>query len=421
MHTTTVLSLSWREGGPQLLASCTTPPKERPALLSRLAAELHAQEVVYLATCNRVEVAYRSHTPLPTDEARRAVLAALAPNVDTQPRAWRAWANEGAIEHLFLVAAGLASAKVGETEIAGQLRISLALSRDLGLCGGPLGDFIDEALRCAGRIRNETTLYEGRTSLAEIALDRLRLHRSESDEPYRVAILGRSAMTERCARSLAAEGCQLHWINRTPANLHPIADELGATVHPLSEFRDQPVPVDAVLSATGATDPILNPDALARLALAGTTLIIDLSISPDISSTDAAQANIEHLGLEAILHEADRTRTEKSAAAAEARLLVDEALLQLSTRHSARSAGQAASRLHERFRSDASRAADEALEREFKHLPPDDADRLRRFADLLARRLAHDPAKGLRRLAAVHGPTAADHFLDDATTKDVSK
>ena len=50
----------------------------------------------------------------------------------------------------------------------------------------------------------------------------------------------------------------------------------------------------------------------------------------EISSTDAAQANTEHLGLEAILLEADRTRTEKSAAAAEARLLVDEALLQLS-------------------------------------------------------------------------------------------
>lgn len=416
MDTTSVLSLSWRTGGPELLASCTAAPEDRPAILARLATELQAQEVLYLVTCNRVEVAYRSNTPITTDAARRAVLSVLSPATTITPRAWRAWCAEGAVEHFFLVAAGLASARIGETEIAGQLRDSLALSRDLGLCGGALGDFLDEALRTARRIRQETTLSEGRTSLAEIALDRLRLHRATCASPYCVALIGRSAMTERCARSLAKAGTELHWINRTLEHIQPLARELSAQSHTLAAFQAEPLSAHAILTATGAAEPILSPATLSRLAESGTSLIVDLSVAPDVRAADAAAAGISHLGLEEILETADRTRTDKSDAAADARLLVDEALLQLSTRHRARSAGQAASRLHERFRAGAALASADALQREFKHLPPADAERLRRFADLLARRLAHDPAKGLRRLAANHGPRAADHFLDAAST-----
>jgi glutamyl-tRNA reductase len=418
MQATSVLSLSWREGGPELLALCTATVEERPALLSRLASELDAEEVLYLVTCNRVEIAYRSSTPLSADEARRAILAAVQPESPIEPRAWRAWTGEGAVEHLFLVAAGLASAKVGETEIAGQLRDSLALSRDLGLSGGPLADFVDEALRTSRRIRQETSLSEGRTSLAEIALDRLREHQEATSGPFKVALIGRSAMTQRCARSLFTDGAELHWANRTPDNLQPHADEVHATVHSLESFQADPPQVHAIVTATGATQPIFDAGALARLANAGAGLIVDLSVSPDICSSEAATAGMSHLCLQEILERADQTKSEKGAAAADARVLVDEALELLSSRHRARSAGQAASKLHERFRHDAALATEDALKKEFKHLPDDDAEKLRRFSDLLARRLAHNPAKGLRRLAADHGPKAADNFLEGSNPKE---
>jgi len=418
MQATSVLSLSWREGGPELLAQCTAAIEDRPALLSRLASELGAEEVLYLVTCNRVEIAFRSQTPLSADEARRAILAAIQPDTPIEPRAWRAWTGEGAVEHLFLVAAGLASAKVGETEIAGQLRDALALSRDLGLSGGPLADFVDEALRTSRRIRQETALSEGKTSLAEIALDRLREHQKTQTGPYKVALIGRSAMTQRCARSLFTDGAELHWANRTPDNLQPHADEVHAVVHSLQDFQEQPPAVDAIVTATGSTEPILDAGALARLAACGAKLAVDLSVSPDIKGEDASEAGIDHLCLQDILERADQTKSEKSAAAADARVLVDEALEMLSTRHRARSAGQAASKLHEHFRQDAALATDDALKRDFKHLGEEDAEKLRRFADLLARRLAHNPAKGLRRLAADHGPTAAENFLEGSKPKE---
>jgi glutamyl-tRNA reductase len=383
-----------------------------------LATELHAEEVLYLVTCNRVEVAFRTQAPLGADDARRAILSAIQPEIPIEPRAWRAWTGEGAVEHLFLVAAGLASAKVGETEIAGQLRDALSLSRDLGLSGGPLADFVDEALRTARRIRQETALSEGRTSLAEIALDRLREHQKTKPGPFRVALIGRSAMTQRCARSLYTDGAELHWANRTPDNLQPHADEVRATVHSLQDFQASPPEVDAIVTATGSNEPILDKASLERLSGVGAKLVVDLSVSPDVKSAEASAAGMDHLCLQDILERADQTKSEKGAAAADARVLVDEALEILSSRYRARSAGRAASKLHERFCHDASLATDDALKRDFKHLGDDDAEKLRRFADLLARRLAHNPAKGLRRLAADYGPSAAENFLDGSKPKE---
>lgn len=412
MEATTVLSLSWRAGGPELLSRCTVPHEERPEVLRRLARDLNAKEVVYIGTCNRVEVAYRSSTELSIDSARSVLLRTLDPQGEVEKNAWRAWQGEGAIEHLLLVACGLASANIGETEISGQLRESIQLSRELGLGGGPLDTFIEEALRCAKRVRRDTSLAEGRTSLAEIALDRLALHRSALEAPYRVALLGRSAMTERVARSLNGTGAAVRWINRSPERLVALAEEYGATVHSLESYLASPVEADVLVCATGATEPLLGPAELERAKAAGASLIIDLSVSPDVREQDAIECGIDHLGLAQILKLADKTRSGKELAAADARILVDEALDQLTTRSRAREANKAASRLHERFRAEASSTAHEALGRELKHLNEEDAERIRRFADLLARRLAHHPAKGLKRLAASHGREAAENFLD---------
>ena len=86
-------------------------------------------------------------------------------------RRLRAWHGEGAAEHLFLTAAGLDSACVGEIEILGQVRHAQERSLELGLCGPTLGLVFEEALRIAGRVHGGTKLAEGRVSLAEIAVE----------------------------------------------------------------------------------------------------------------------------------------------------------------------------------------------------------------------------------------------------------
>ncbi len=67
MHRIGVVGISWRHGTADTIASFTIAKGERAECVPRLAAVIGVPELVYLATCNRVEVVFSSdgHTPLP--------------------------------------------------------------------------------------------------------------------------------------------------------------------------------------------------------------------------------------------------------------------------------------------------------------------------------------------------------------------
>ncbi len=107
--------------------------------MARLAAELGVAELVYLATCNRVEVLYRERDGRRACDRRRDVFRVLVgrePQPGEAEHQLRGWHGEGAVEHLFVVAAGLDSAQLGEREIQGQLRDALNTARAAGTAGG---------------------------------------------------------------------------------------------------------------------------------------------------------------------------------------------------------------------------------------------------------------------------------------------
>jgi hypothetical protein len=213
-----ILGLSWRHVAPEQLASWTLPPPERAARLPRLARELGVHELVYIATCNRVEVAFVAEPGEPLAAYRPRLWRALR-GVEPAPgeaeRGLRAWGGEGAVEHLFLVAAGLDSARVGETEISAQVREAHDLARALGLAGPRLTRVFDEALRIARRVHALTAVGAGRVSLAELAIAAIRGARGDGRLP--VALLGVSPMTERAGCELASAGVPLLVVNRTLA------------------------------------------------------------------------------------------------------------------------------------------------------------------------------------------------------------
>ena len=79
---------------------------------------------MYLATCNRVEVAFAMPEGHAAHDLRAEVFRALrgrTPAAGEARSALRTWIGEAAVEHLFLMACGLDSAQAGEREIAAQL------------------------------------------------------------------------------------------------------------------------------------------------------------------------------------------------------------------------------------------------------------------------------------------------------------
>src|SRR6059058_2330860 len=204
MHQIGVVGLSYRHAGVDQVARSAVPRTEVPARLPALRTLLKAAEILYVGTCNRVEVVYATDDGTAAGDSREDVFRILTGR-DPQP-------GEAAVEHLLLLACGLDSAQLGEHEIAAQLRGAWEDSRAARTCGPLLDRLMGEALGMARRVRRLSAGLRS-PSLGDLAADRVLQHLG--GRLARVALLGVSPMTRRCAAVLHEARIPLLIVNRT--------------------------------------------------------------------------------------------------------------------------------------------------------------------------------------------------------------
>lgn len=412
-----VVGISWRQDGSAGLERFALPEDTLADALRDFAQRAGLAELAYLATCNRVELIFSRTSDSPGRDLRPLIYELLtgspaAPG-DAE-RTLKAWQGEGACEHLFLVAAGLDSAAVGETEIAGQVRRCHELALDSGLSGPRLELLFEEALKIAAVVRGETGLGTGRISLAEIAVAHIRERLERT--PGKVALIGVSPMTERVAQSLAKLKIPLIFVNRTADKAAARAAAYAAEHLSLAEFGHEPPAVEAVLSSTGAGQAVLGSSVLERLAARTPSgqapLLIDMAIPADIDPEACRKLDIDRIGMDQITRVAERSRETRLLEAAQARELVDEALLRLHDRFAERVYGPLFGALQHRYRQTAQEGVQRLLKKELKGLGAKEREAIETWCEVLARRFAHIPCLGLRGLLH-HGPDGSlDAFLD---------
>lgn len=398
-----LVGVSWRQNGSEGLAEFALSQENVAGRLQEFARRLQLSELAYLATCNRVEIIFARSEHTPVLDLRRDAFQLLTGRAAAQgeaERRLRAWQGEGAAEHLFLTTAGLDSACVGETEIVGQVRYCQERSLELGLCGPSLGLVFEEALRIAGRVRGGTKLAEGRVSLAEIAVQLLRERIART--PGRIALVGVSPMTERAAVSLAQAGLEFTVVNRSADKAAALAAKHGAEHLSLESFRREPPAIEALLSATGAGEPLFDHAALERLAAHTPSgqppLVIDMAVPGDFDAAQCERLAIPRVGMDEIVRHAEQNRAARLMEAAPAREQVDKALDDLQDRFTERYYGPLFGTLQQRYRRTAQEGVKRLLKKDLKGLGEAERAAIETWAEVLARRFAHIPCLGLRGL-----------------------
>lgn len=408
-----LLGISWRHATMEIIGRYALPLESRSEALRALARVLEVDELLVISTCNRAEWLYAGGARLSAPERRRRLVAQLRGEgaVASEGRLVRAWDGEGAVEHLFLVAAGLDSARIGESEIAGQLRGAAEECERAGLLGPTLKALVDDALRVARQVRPVTEGRIGRASLADVAVDAMRARRDLRTRG--VALVGISPMTERCAVLLRRDGVPLSIVNRTPERAHALAARVGAEVRSLAEFTAAPGSPAAVVLATSAREPVLPTSTLEALAAGrdAAPLLVDFGASPNVDHATARALGCETLTMDAITRRAELGRERSREDLAEARAMVDAALDERRRRAWEAAVDPAIVALRARMETRARDEVNRVLGDELSTLEPAERSALRAWAAGLARRLAHVPSRGLRDLASQMGPEAAAAFL----------
>jgi glutamyl-tRNA reductase len=270
--------------------SAPVPVLERLALdddgVHKLVADVldspHVSEAAVVSTCNRVEVYAEVDRFHGSVEDLSAMLASRAGEATAEvvPHLYVHF-DEGAVAHLFAVAAGLDSMVVGESQILGQVREALRRGQDAGSVGTALNVLFQQALRVGKRAHAETDIDRAGQSLLTVALDRIARDGPGDLTGRRVLVVGAGSMAGLAVATTTRRGAaEVVVANRTPDKAQRLAATTGGRGVDLSVVPAEIAAADLVISCTGATGMVLGTDAFAGR---GSRLeVLDLALPHDV-------------------------------------------------------------------------------------------------------------------------------------------
>lgn len=292
-----VTGLNHKTAPISLLEKLAVAEDRQPKALHQLSTFEHVLESAILSTCNRIEV-YATVTKFHAgSQDLRNFFSEFChlPPEEFSDHLYT-FHEDGAVRHLFRVAAGVDSMVVGESEILGQVRRAFFLAQDEGMVGRILGHAFRQALRVGKRARSETDIARNPVSISSAAVDLAR--RAFDDHSLagrKVAIVGAGKMGRLAMRSLARAGARdVVIVNRTEERARFLAQEFGADTRQFDRLEATLGEADIVISSTTATKSIIDArlvhSALEQRPAGEPLLIIDIAVprdvAPDVADLD---------------------------------------------------------------------------------------------------------------------------------------
>jgi glutamyl-tRNA reductase len=413
--TALVVGISHRSAPIALLEQLVVDADGATKLIEDVLAIPHVSEATVVATCNRLEIyaaVDRFHGSV--EDISSLLLAPAEGSVEALIPHLYVHYDDGAVSHLFRVAAGLDSMAVGEAQILGQTRDALRLGQEHGSVGPALNTLFQQALRVGKRAHAETGIDRAAPTLVSAALDRA----AGDLSGRRVAVVGAGAMAALSVATVVRRGAgEVVVVNRTPERAERLAREYAVRWAPLSAVAEEVAAADVVVACAGASGVLVGRDAVA--AAAGPIALVDLALPHDVDPSVVDLPGVTLVTL-ADLGEVLRTSEAGSEVEAVRTIVTDEVEAFVSAR---RQAGLTPTVVA--LRSMATGVVDSEIERLERRLPDlDEATRaelvhtLRRVTD----KLVHQPtirAKELGDRDAVSYATAlAELFALDPEAVD---
>jgi len=250
---------------------------ERAAALARALAN-EGREAVVLATCTRTEI-YLTGTDAAETGLRAACALAEVGGCAVDPETVAVRSNEAAACHLFRVAAGLESIVLGDTHVAAQVRQAHTAAKDAGATGPLLDRLFESASGASKRVRSQTAVSSGATSIPALAVATAACIAAPLAE-RRVLIVGAGRMARVAALSAWSRGCHdIAVVNRTPARANELADRVGGRAAPLDRLAAELAAANVVITATRSHGFVVTEE---HLEAGRPIAIFDLALPRDV-------------------------------------------------------------------------------------------------------------------------------------------
>jgi glutamyl-tRNA reductase len=304
-------------------------PQQAAEALQRWQRQFPHTEAVLLSTCNRTEL-YTAAIEAPPSHHEVAEFLASFHNIPL-PEVFDEMfeqSGEGAVRHLFSVAASLDSMVVGEGQIIAQVKQAYELACAHRSTGPTTHDVFQAALRVAKRVSTETTIHQRRISVASVAVADFARQIFERFDNKEVLVIGAGETAEETLRYLVDEGAKhVTIVNRSFDRAAELAGRWSAKARRWEDLVTLLAAADLVVSTTGATEPIVTLDTFRRIEsqrFQRTLCILDLAVPRDFDPAIGDSIGVYLYSIDDLQRTCEANRRERQREWPAAERIIDE-------------------------------------------------------------------------------------------------
>ena len=253
--------------------------KENQTALLTAAKEKGIPSIFIISTCNRTEIFGFASRPCLLIELLCAFSEGSVNEFNTICNIHK---DQEAISHLFRIGTGLESQILGDYEIVGQLRHAFKLAKSLNTTNAYSERLINSVLQASKRVKNETKLSSGTTSVSYAAVQYI-IQNLPDYNSKNILVFGLGKMGKHTCKNLAeyTQNKQVCLINRTEEKAIQFLKEHASIRRAVIEnLSDEVSKADVLIVSTGSDKPTITKQHISNTK---EILILDLSMPENVA------------------------------------------------------------------------------------------------------------------------------------------
>ncbi|MCM4162062.1 MULTISPECIES: glutamyl-tRNA reductase [unclassified Arenibacter] len=230
--------------------------------------------------------------------------------------------NNDAINHLFRMGTGLDSQILGDFEIISQLRQSFNRSKKQQIANPFLERLCNSVIQASKRIKNETNISSGATSVAFASVQYI-INNIPDISEKNILLFGTGKIGRNTCENLIKHTKNSHitLINRTKDKAEQIAGKFNLIVKNYGDLQTEIRNTDVLIVATGAQSPTISKELIYTKK---PLLILDLSIPKNVSDNVTDLENVTVIHLDHLSQMTDDTLEKRKESIPRAEAIIEE-------------------------------------------------------------------------------------------------
>lgn len=272
-----------------------------------------------ISTCNRTELYGFAQHPF---QLIKLLCDQTPGNVEEFQEVAYVYKNHDAISHMFKVGTGLDSQILGDFEIISQIKQGFYRSKKQDMANPFIERLCNAVIQASKRIKNETELSSGATSVAFASVKYI-LNTIQNISEKNILLFGTGKIGRNTCENLIKHSNNSHitLINRTREKAEAIAGKFDLTVKDYGDLQTEIRKADILVVATGAQLPTISK---ALIYPKKPLLILDLSVPKNVSDDVLELENVSLVHLDQLSQITDDTLTKRKEFVPKAEAIIEQ-------------------------------------------------------------------------------------------------